>query len=416
MKRIIFIVVSVIGLGILLYVSSHYFYREKLDSEQLTDFKAVSFTIGTDRIALKNGVAMLPPISDSASTRTIRYFGNELAHDLDGDGDLDMVFLVTDDGGGSGLFFYLVGARNTDSGYVGTQALFLGDRIAPQTTQAGPGTQVIVHFADRAPGEPMSAQPSVGTSMYVLFDSSTNDFGEVIQDYEGELDDAADLIRVDSPAPNAIVRNPITVHGTARGYWFFEASFPIVVVDWDGRIIGEGYATAAEDWMTEDFVPFTGTVEYDLPADTPYMRGAIIFKKDNPSGLPENDAAIEIPIVFEREKLSDNRGILPFDSGVYGQVLRGPICPVVQNPPQPECADQPFATTVQVHKKSDGQEVLFAEMKTNAQGEYSFQLPPGDYIVQAAHDTPFPSCQLETISIQPKVMQEVTLNCDTGIR
>ncbi len=108
-----------------------------------------------------------------------------------------------------------------------------------------------------------------------------------------------DLILVTNPEPNTVVDNPITITGEARGYWFFEASFPIVVTDWKGLIIGEGYATADSDWMTEDYVPFTATVSYDLPADTPYMRGYLILMKDNPSGLPEHDAAIDIPILFE---------------------------------------------------------------------------------------------------------------------
>ena len=108
-----------------------------------------------------------------------------------------------------------------------------------------------------------------------------------------------DLIVVTRPTEGATVANPIVVTGKARGTWFFEASFPLIVVDWDGRIIGEGYATADGDWMTEDFVSFTGTVAYDLPEETPYKRGAIIFAKDNPSGLPENDDALEVPILFE---------------------------------------------------------------------------------------------------------------------
>ncbi len=107
------------------------------------------------------------------------------------------------------------------------------------------------------------------------------------------------LIRLDSPTSGQVVGNPASVKGEARGFWFFEGSFPIVVVDWNGLIIGEGYATAQDEWMNEEFVPFTGEVNYDLPNDTPYKRGAIILQKDNPSGLPENDDALEIPILFE---------------------------------------------------------------------------------------------------------------------
>lgn len=104
-------------------------------------------------------------------------------------------------------------------------------------------------------------------------------------------------IVVTSPTSGGTVTSPLTVSGRARGPWFFEASFPLVLVDWDGRIIAEGHATADGEWMTEEFVDFTGTVEFEKPTfDT---RGTLILRKDNPSGLPEHDDAIEVPVVFE---------------------------------------------------------------------------------------------------------------------
>lgn len=108
-----------------------------------------------------------------------------------------------------------------------------------------------------------------------------------------------DLIVIDSPKRNQEVSSPITVSGKARGSWYFEATFPIVVVDWDGLIIGEGYATAQSDWMTTEFVPFTASITYTLPSSTPYKRGSLIIQKSNASGLPEHDDAREIPILFE---------------------------------------------------------------------------------------------------------------------
>ncbi len=107
-----------------------------------------------------------------------------------------------------------------------------------------------------------------------------------------------DLIRVTAPTPQSAISSPATITGMARGTWFFEASFPISIVNWDGLIIGEGVATAQGDWMTEDFVPFTASITYTIDPQTPYNRGAVILKKDNPSDLPEHDAAIEIPVTF----------------------------------------------------------------------------------------------------------------------
>lgn len=112
---------------------------------------------------------------------------------------------------------------------------------------------------------------------------------------------APDIV-VQSPLENAVVGSPLTISGEARGPWFFEASFPVSLVNWDGLIIAEGVATATGDWMTTDLVPFTATLKFTSPykpGDPDFMkRGTVILKKDNPSGLPEHDAALEVPVSF----------------------------------------------------------------------------------------------------------------------
>ena len=109
----------------------------------------------------------------------------------------------------------------------------------------------------------------------------------------------ADLIRLDTPRPNQVISSPLTIRGEARGYWFFEASFPVVLVNWDGLIIAQGIATAQDEWMTEEFVPFEAAITFTVEKDVYSNRGSLILRKDNPSGLPENDDALEIPVIFE---------------------------------------------------------------------------------------------------------------------
>jgi hypothetical protein len=119
---------------------------------------------------------------------------------------------------------------------------------------------------------------------------------------QADIDDHGNLIVLTSPQPNEYIGSPITITGKARGNWYFEASFPVVLTDWDGRIIAEKFATARGPWMTEDFVPFTVTFSFESPyhtGDPDFMRrGSLILKRDNPSGLPEHDDALEIPIMF----------------------------------------------------------------------------------------------------------------------
>lgn len=130
---------------------------------------------------------------------------------------------------------------------------------------------------------------------------------DIPSDITDHLISKRDLIRVYTPQPLSVITSPFTVYGEARGPWYFEADFQLTLVDWDGRIIAESYATARLDpndpestWMTEEFVPFEGTIEFELSEENRvYNRGALIFQKANPSGSPEQADALEIPILFK---------------------------------------------------------------------------------------------------------------------
>ncbi len=103
------------------------------------------------------------------------------------------------------------------------------------------------------------------------------------------------LISVAIPTPRSLIQSPLTATGTARGYWFFEASFPIELFDENNQLIAQGIGQAQGDWMTEDFVPFTATLTYTNSVE---QNGTLVFKKDNPSGLSENDDELRIPVVI----------------------------------------------------------------------------------------------------------------------
>lgn len=96
---------------------------------------------------------------------TARYFGNEARGDLNGDGREDVAFIIVDQPGGSGTFYYVAAALGTAQGYEPAGALLLGDRIAPQNTLID-GGDVVVNYADRKANEPMSTAPSVGITSY----------------------------------------------------------------------------------------------------------------------------------------------------------------------------------------------------------------------------------------------------------
>lgn len=99
------------------------------------------------------------------------------------------------------------------------------------------------------------------------------------------------------PKADEGVTTPLVFKGRAPGNWFFEANAGLTLTDWDGLIIAEGYVMADGEWMTTDYVPFTGTLEFVKPVYG--ERGTIIFKKDNPSGESKFDDSAEMTIKFK---------------------------------------------------------------------------------------------------------------------
>lgn len=103
------------------------------------------------------------------------------------------------------------------------------------------------------------------------------------------------IIKLEEPLPQSLTSSPLLIKGKARGQWYFEASFPVILKDANGKIIAQAPAQAQGEWMTTEFVPFTATLTFSKPATA---TGTLILHKDNPSGLPENDDSIEIPLTF----------------------------------------------------------------------------------------------------------------------
>jgi hypothetical protein len=130
------------------------------------DPRNATYEIGGRPVTLVDGFSEVEAAPGSASKVTTRYFGNEAVGDLDGDGVADVGLVLTQSSGGSGTFYYAAVALKTATGYVGTNGVLLGDRVAPQTTEIR-GSVLIVNYADRRPGEPFTTQPSVGVSKYL---------------------------------------------------------------------------------------------------------------------------------------------------------------------------------------------------------------------------------------------------------
>jgi heat shock protein HslJ len=193
---ILVMVLAVLAIGIGGVVSTSLFHDAAVsevlpvDGAQATAFdpKQGTYTIEGTTVTLKDGVSAVTTADGGGEVVTTKYFGNELVIDLNNDGREDTVFLLTQEGGGSGVFFYLAALLNTETGVRGSRAILLGDRIAPQNIARGQNQSVVVNYAERGLDEPMTAAPSLGVSKRFIFDAENNQFSDVVEDFEGEAD------------------------------------------------------------------------------------------------------------------------------------------------------------------------------------------------------------------------------------
>lgn len=434
----------VIGCGfyaLIIYLNKNYAQNPSLSSSTFKPLNA-SYLIESSPVTLVNGKF---ETNYSPKTTTL-VFGRPVIGDLNNDNKADAAMIITQDAGGSGLFYYVVVAIDTGNGAQGSNAVLLGDRIALQNIEIKNG-QVIANYATRKAGEPMTATPSVAVSDSLIFNNgilkkipimgqivtylvspepTTNycdgvkmdsaayqktitvqkttstpdinpsnvqiiktvisaattgmchdvmnqlnitedagtvfipvidvwagysiamcsckpqvevnllqipgikkvDWSELVSNFEeclaagnqvletyprqckhgdktfleniGNELEKADLIKITNPRPNQTISSPVIIKGQARGSWFFEASFPVVLVDWDGKIIAEGTARTKSDWMTTDFIPYEATITFTVDKNAYSNKGAVILRKDNPSGLPTNDDSLEVPVFFAK--------------------------------------------------------------------------------------------------------------------
>lgn len=118
-----------------------------------------------------------------------------------------------------------------------------------------------------------------------------------IKKEEAQYDDTKfPEVIIDSPKAGSLIQSPLMIRGKAKGSWFFEAVFPIVLKNKEGKEIVSSRAQAQGEWMTDGYVPFSAELLY--PVQNKGESGVLIFKRDNPSGLPENDASVSIPVIF----------------------------------------------------------------------------------------------------------------------
>lgn len=97
-------------------------------------------------------------------------------------------------------------------------------------------------------------------------------------------------------------------------------------------------------------------------------------------------------------------------SGVEGQILLGPRCPV-ERPGSP-CPDLGAQGEVRARRGS-GEQV--AAQATGPDGRFRLALAPGSYVLEATARGAM-SCSPENVRVPESGYAGVTIRCDTGIR
>jgi hypothetical protein len=146
-------------------------------------------------------------------------------------------------------------------------------------------------------GNPDSFKPSLpcGKNNKIEEDAKVSEKNNA----QSSVDDSAgNNIKITQPMSDDTVSSPMEITGTAKGTWFFEGSFPVKLVDKNGKTIAEVPAQALREWMTTDFVPFRAILDFSAPSGS---EGTLILSRDDPSGqaMPEE---VRIPVILGKNE------------------------------------------------------------------------------------------------------------------
>ncbi|MBU1039078.1 Gmad2 immunoglobulin-like domain-containing protein [Patescibacteria group bacterium] len=135
-----------------------------------------------------------------------------------------------------------------------------------------------------------------GLAWLIFYKTTNNNPPQLAANLSQYINSSAQDIEIFTPPINSPITSPLVITGQARGYWFFEASFPIKITDEQGNLLGQTIAQAQSDWMTKNWVPFTAELKFKTEPTTSSNLW-LIFDKDNPSGEPQFNASLHYPIL-----------------------------------------------------------------------------------------------------------------------
>lgn len=121
--------------------------------------------------------------------------------------------------------------------------------------------------------------------------------GEIFTEGIGNVLEKEDKITISTPRPNDEVFSPLYIKGEARGTWFFEASFSAKLLDENDEEIASSVVMTPKEWMTEDFVPYSAEMEFEMPETD---EATLVLERANPSGQEQNAEELRVPVKFQK--------------------------------------------------------------------------------------------------------------------
>jgi hypothetical protein len=105
----------------------------------------------------------------------------------------------------------------------------------------------------------------------------------------------------------------------------------------------------------------------------------------------------------------------PPTSGVKGNVVVGPQCPVIEVGQEDTCKDKPYQATLVIKQGEGGREIT--RITTDPAGAFRVVLPPGTYVIEPLPGrSQYPYGKPEVVHVEPGTFTIVTIYYDTGLR
>ncbi len=169
MKKLLILTLIVLASGALFYT-----YRSKLVSQDPSvsgdnlgpDPSSATFIFDDTPVTLSGGKN--DEEDENGLLSETRLLEERATGDINKDGRADTALLLARSGGASGVFIYIAGYISGPVSYKGTNAIFIGDRVAPRSISIDTGV-VTLKYLDRGEDEPFSAEPTIERTMRFVY-------------------------------------------------------------------------------------------------------------------------------------------------------------------------------------------------------------------------------------------------------